>query len=308
MKKPKQSLEWEEDGAASLGEESSAMGDLLDDEIIDLEDIVELPEGEQDEDEDDRSDVEVEILDVDSDLSFGDKEAAPAPAAKGGKVKKDKRGAARIEDDALESDVGSADDLFDKNTDEVLMDFSFGGEENGEQDFKDDLGSFKGESDESSADFSFPDEEKEEPRPGRKPDLLAEDLDEDLVDFSFPEEDEARKETDLDLLDLSFPEEQPKKEKLKAEKKPEKDDLDLSDFESLLELGKDVVPPAEAQTKHIAGEEIEKPVSEDTRLEALVSRIESRLLDSVREMVEAKLPEVVRTLLREEIERLKKES
>jgi hypothetical protein len=308
MKKPKQSLEWEEDEMASPEEEGSAMGDMLDDDIIDLEDIVELPEGEQDDDEGDRSDVDVEILDLDSDLSFGEKETAPTTAARGGKVKKEKRGRTQIEDDGLESDSSPAHDLFDQDTDENLMDFSFGEEEDGERDFEDDLGLLKEESDESPADFSFPDEEKEKPRPGAKPDLLAEDLNEDLVDFSFPEEDEARKESDLDLLDLSFPEERAEKGQLKDEKKAEKEDLDIADFESLLELGKDVVPPAEEQAEHVVGEAVEKPISEDARLEALISKIESRLLDSVREVVEAKLPEVVRALLREEIERLRKES
>jgi len=49
-----------------------------------------------------------------------------------------------------------------------------------------------------------------------------------------------------------------------------------------------------------------EPISE-AQLEDLASRIESKLLEAVREIVEARLPGIVEAVLREEIDRLKKE-
>ena len=50
---------------------------------------------------------------------------------------------------------------------------------------------------------------------------------------------------------------------------------------------------------------VEAPAATDVSLDDFVAQIESRLLDTVREMVESRLPEIVRMVLREEIERLK---
>jgi hypothetical protein len=47
------------------------------------------------------------------------------------------------------------------------------------------------------------------------------------------------------------------------------------------------------------------PAEASVSLEEFVSQIESRLVEAVREIVESRLPEIVRTALREEIERLK---
>ncbi len=47
------------------------------------------------------------------------------------------------------------------------------------------------------------------------------------------------------------------------------------------------------------------PVAESISLDDFVAQIESRLVDTVREMVASRLPEIVRTVLREEIDRLK---
>lgn len=58
---------------------------------------------------------------------------------------------------------------------------------------------------------------------------------------------------------------------------------------------------------------VEKPVEEaaegdpEPSIEDLVQRIETRLLEAVQQAVEARLPDIVRNLLREEIERVKKE-
>jgi len=50
---------------------------------------------------------------------------------------------------------------------------------------------------------------------------------------------------------------------------------------------------------------VEAPAASAVSLDDFVAQIESRLLDTVREMVESRLPEIVRMVLREEIERLK---
>jgi hypothetical protein len=47
------------------------------------------------------------------------------------------------------------------------------------------------------------------------------------------------------------------------------------------------------------------PADQDGLLEDFVAQIETKLLDTVREVVEARLPEIVRAVLREEIERMK---
>lgn len=56
------------------------------------------------------------------------------------------------------------------------------------------------------------------------------------------------------------------------------------------------------------GAESEKQDDAAPALEGFVSQIESRLLEAVRQMVEARLPDIVRTVLHEEIEKMKKES
>jgi hypothetical protein len=56
------------------------------------------------------------------------------------------------------------------------------------------------------------------------------------------------------------------------------------------------------------GAESEKQDEAAPALEGFVSQIESRLLDAVRQIVEARLPDIVRTVLHEEIEKMKKES
>ncbi len=61
----------------------------------------------------------------------------------------------------------------------------------------------------------------------------------------------------------------------------------------------------------LAGGPVAPPVEAsptvDERLEIFVSQIETKLVDAVREIVESKLPEIVQAVLKEEIERLKKE-
>jgi len=52
---------------------------------------------------------------------------------------------------------------------------------------------------------------------------------------------------------------------------------------------------------------VEPPAEASDSLDEFVAQIESRLIDAIREIVESRLPEMGRTVLKEEIERLKNE-
>jgi hypothetical protein len=54
-------------------------------------------------------------------------------------------------------------------------------------------------------------------------------------------------------------------------------------------------------------EPLEPPAEASDSLEEFIAQIESRLVDAIREIVESRLPEMVRTVLKEELERLKHE-
>lgn len=64
-------------------------------------------------------------------------------------------------------------------------------------------------------------------------------------------------------------------------------------------------PELEGPVPVAPGQLQEVPIEPEPSLEDFMTQLEGRLLDTVRELVEARLPEIVRTVLREEIERLK---
>jgi hypothetical protein len=66
----------------------------------------------------------------------------------------------------------------------------------------------------------------------------------------------------------------------------------------------DAPAPQETKAKDDASP-VGAPVEATVSLDEFITQIESKLVDTVREMVESRLPEIVRTVLREEIERLK---
>lgn len=70
-------------------------------------------------------------------------------------------------------------------------------------------------------------------------------------------------------------------------------------------VGEAEAPGFEETLLAAVSQPLETPAEPDTSLEDFMAQLESRLLDTVRELVEARLPEIVRTVLREEIERLK---
>lgn len=97
-------------------------------------------------------------------------------------------------------------------------------------------------------------------------------------------------------------------------------DGEKDEFQKLLEMGDDKkvgstggerLPAALEPEKAGASPREKVPatteLSESRDLDKLIDQIESKLTQTVREIVEARLPDIVRTLLREEIEKLKKD-
>jgi len=238
MKKPKRSFDLEELEEKELDYSKELGIELDDDEVIDLEDIVEIPE---DAEGDDLS-LDVELLDVDSDLDLSDLDA---------KLK------------------GSGnDDLLDED---LLKEFSF---------------------DEA-------DEKPEEPAPEQNLDILGQGSVDDLLkEFSFPDDTsfESDAATEVELLEGDS-----------------KDD----EFESFMDMDKELFSePGKAQSPPVAEEpKIVAPAVavaaavevDPAGLDDLVAQMENRLVETIREMVESRLPDIVRSVLREEIEKLKKE-
>lgn len=244
MKKSKRSFDLEESEPGSSKDVGMDfdIGDE-EDEILDLEDIFELPDEDGEEDDD----LDVEILDADLDDPDG-------------------------------KSSSEEDDLFGKDI-------------------------LKG----------FPLDEDREDVPGKRSAKASrQEPDEDILkDLSFLEDldsDSDGKETkeaaDEDILKgFSF-----------EEAKPGKDPdlsgniIDAADLEALLaEVDsppqKEAVP-VEAPAKIVPAAPIGGAVPE---MDDFVSRIESKLVETVREIVEASLPDVVRSVLQQEIERLKNE-
>ena len=251
MKKSKRSFDLEEKEPASS--KDAGIGFDLDDEedeILDLEDIFELPDEESEDDDG----LDVEILDADLDESD---EKTPFD-----------------EEDAFGKDF------------------------------------MKG---------SASDGKREKPAPARGAKPAPKEPEEDILkDLSFLEDLESESDSpkkgdeEEDLLKgLSFDE--PKSGAAKD------DDLsggiiDAADLEALLSEIDDAKPAAPAAAEPAAPVAPPKPAVSApavdlgaSALDDFVAQIEAKLVDTVREMVESRLPEIVRTVLREEIEKLKDE-
>lgn len=94
------------------------------------------------------------------------------------------------------------------------------------------------------------------------------------------------------------------------------EEMDFSDLMGLLDDapgdqaaeedgGEPEVEEPAAEGEYFAAAPAEEDAAGDDPVEDLIARIESRLEDVVRRIVDARLPEIVREALREEIERLK---
>jgi hypothetical protein len=274
MKKPKRSDEWEEPSADSSKEIEAVLdnlGDLddLDDEIIDLDDVIEpFSEGHEDDDE---FASDADILDAKGSLGL------------------------RGFEDKAESD----DDFLLE--DDLLKELSFFQDEKAEAETDRTADSMEEELEELGPGF-FGDSD-EEAVEGSESQTEALVLDErELEAFVFPVAAPVAEEPELEFFAS------PVAESLVEEPGPE---LSVTPVEGPV--------PDEAQPEvfvlPVAAPVIEEPEvsappvaaspEASVSLEDFVARIENQLVDAIREIVEARLPEIVRTVLREEIEKLK---
>ncbi len=228
----------------------------LDEDIIDLEDIIEMPAGSIDEDED--LDLDVEILDAEPDLDFDMLEKDAAGAAKLSKEPPMKdfspKPSTEAQDDLVKSFDGDLDD--DEDLFETLM-----ADETGKK--------------------PEPVKKEEKPKAASSDELLDQSLlDELLAEEAMSQQSKAPSAVSAEL-----------KERAAAEK----------------------VPPPKIEPQ--APMEIPKPATtaklDDPMIgeyiDELIAHMGTRLIENVRQMVEARLPEVVREVIREEIEKIKKE-
>jgi len=82
------------------------------------------------------------------------------------------------------------------------------------------------------------------------------------------------------------------------------------DDASFVSLDQEVTPDGRGETLASSAKETGEAIAEDNfkpSIEDFVEQIEARLIETVQQIVESRLPDIVRTLLQEEIERVKKE-
>jgi hypothetical protein len=270
MKKTKRSLELEDQEPGGSGKIGIELNKHDDDDIIDLDDIVEL--GDQSDDEDEL-DLGVELLDLEGDMDFKDLDAqAHSDDDFESKLLKNlPAGKAPLGKTAARAP--SPLDEEDENMD-LLKDFSFDDEES-------ELVAGLGKAEAVGARKSG---EEKDPLEG----LL------------FAPEEESKVETtpkssppapEKDILQKEIP------QKVQRPVGPA-----VFDEEALLkEAG---IALAGAGTGLAIAKMAE---TDDSPLDKVVGEIESRLVEVVKEMVEARLPDIVRRVLSEEIEKLKAE-
>ena len=262
-----------------------------DDEIIDLEDVIELPDFDDHMEGGGLGGDDVEILDAESGL-----------VVKGIDMKADEREVDLLSEDFLKS--------FGTQKEKTSSREPTGGKDpfrdEGESDILDELSLFEKPFSESGS--------KEQELRDRKGDS---DILLPVKDSSGAKAGDDSLELDLDALI----------EREKASALASGDEKDIADILAIEKsLQEDVAPDGFRQgTMRPAAAEASPMVSAamppealasarsgaqqaDFALDSVIEGIESRLLQAVRDVVEARLPELVRTLLREEIDRLSKES
>jgi hypothetical protein len=224
--------------------------DTQDDEIIDLEDIIEMPDRPIDEDED--LDLDVEILDVDSD--FEPEEEKPAGKAPQPAVKDQAKRPRSKDEDLLNSFGDEAED------DETLFDQIASMEPAGK-----------------ILDKAAP--------------KVFEEDEESLLDELMDEREAGKPGTDEEKnVEL-------RQRAAAAIKVPE--DARPVEVES---------EPAVSGPLESAQPPVQPSVDLSKTAEELIGRIESNLQEHIRVMVESRLPDLVRSIISEEIEKLKNEN
>jgi hypothetical protein len=287
MKKPKKPIGFDEKPDPLQDIDIEFTGDD-DDEIIDLEDIIEMPSRSINEDED--LDLDIEILDADSDFDF-DAEIAKSggkPAPKEPPMEDFSPELTKEDDAELFKSLGEEsedeDDLFglleagEKKEIPADEDDPFGILAAVEAEKKPAPTKPEDEEDPfgilAALDSAGKSEAAEEPG-------LIEDKDEDLL-------------KDLDNL-LASPQ------------------TDVPEPEVTPAIPEDIEPETTepAAPPSVPAAEVTAPQAVDFQVEAfvdeLVGRIEAGLMETVRAIVEARLPDVVREIIREEIEKIKEE-
>lgn len=149
--------------------------------------------------------------------------------------------------------------------------------------------------------------------------ILDADEELDLTDLELDLENDLEEEegsgTDF-AADLSLSSLSSEAGELEQEVEVLEEDVPEEEAEPVVDLSQDSgstspVQVEEEPTVAAMPEETEPPATEPPAqtpsAEAFVAQIETRLLEVVKEVVEARLPEIVRTLLQEEIARLKEE-
>ncbi len=272
-----------------------------DDDIIDLEDIIEMPGRAIDEEED--IDMDVEILDAEPGLVFDSPEkpgkAAPQPSSQ-----KDSMdlGMTESEQDAYlleDFDPDDEEDLFEKMT----MPEPEKEQAEGEPIFdeEDDLLLDDILNEVEKPQSEPPDENQHALRERAAAALKIEDATDKAP---IPEPPAAEPEHLQPAPEIPVPEAE------HPEPAPEIPATELEHPEAALEI------PAAAAVAVLPEQAASQPAPSPggvdefmiaELVEELVGRIESRLMDTVRQAVEARLPEIARDVIREEIERVKKE-
>ena len=257
MKKQKQSTPYDEtpDPMRDLNLELESPDD--DEGIIDLEDIIEMPDRPIDEDED--LDLDVEIFDVDSDLEPKAPKAAQEAAQP---IQAQAQAAGPEEEDLIKSlaDEPEEDDTF----------------------FKTAASGVVGETAKVKAEPQILDDDAES--------LLEELLEKPAMPESGKDEEEKAvlDQSDIEAMMAAA-------ENLSAGVEPE---TAISDESLAPEPSKAAAPPSAPAPP---------PADLSKVAEELIGRIESRLLEHMEAMVESMLPDLVRSIIDEEIEKLKQE-
>lgn len=257
MKKPKKTSPYQEqsDPMRDLDIELEGLGD--DEDIIELEDIIEMPDRPIDEDED--LDLDVEIFDVDSDLEPEPRK--PAQKASRPLPKETSREIESEEKDLTESLGGEA------------------------------------EEDETLFEPSAPGEPRTPPVGGTEPQVFEEEEEEDeslldeFMDEPLAPETGIRREEKVDLKARAAA-----AMKVAEEGRSVESGVAASDE-----------PSAQAEEAAPASASAAPPPDLAQTAEELIGRIESRLQEHIRIVVESRLPNLVRSIINEEIDKLKKE-
>lgn len=300
MKKPKRS--------AGFDEKPDPMSDLdidlegQDDEIIDLEDIIEMPARSIDEDED--LDLGAEILDADADLDLEPEEPLMAKRGKPPLLGKPPVAPPPRDDEedllaSLEEEPEEEEDLFKSITAREVPKQPARKHEPEPEAFDDE-------------DLFEPEVVKEvaAPTPAKKveeDDLAVFDdsdqsLLDDLISDATAAEAKLLRDEEVDLADTGVtpPEDVAEKVPPVVPEPAIPEEIPLPEPEA----PKEVAPPGPVA----AVPPPPSPAEAEQVVEELIARMEERLLENIRATVESRLPDVVRAILREELEKLKGEA